>query len=65
MDGLTVSARQSRELCVMDWRSVSATCPVTVADIEQCTNESIGPPRCATIPSACFAIIACAPVPAP
>jgi hypothetical protein len=58
-DGLTVSARQSRELCVMDYRSASSTCSVTVGDIQTCTNQAVGPPVCATVPQACFAILTC------
>lgn len=63
-NGTTVSARQSRELCVMDYRTVSPTCPVTVSDIEACANQSIGPPVCASVPSVCAALIACVVQPA-
>jgi hypothetical protein len=60
MDGFTVTARQTRELCMMDYKSVSSTCPVTVGDIEACTNQSVGPPVCASLPTVCTAIIPCA-----
>jgi len=58
-NGMTVSARQSRELCVMDYHNAAATCPVTVGDIEACANESIGPPVCASVPPVCAALLAC------
>ena len=61
-DGLTLSARQTRELCVMDYRSTPSTCTATVGDIQTCTNEGVGPPVCATVPQACFAILSCLPV---
>jgi hypothetical protein len=58
-DGTTLSARQTRELCLMDYRNASPSCTATVGDIEQCTNEGVGPPRCATVPAACFVVIPC------
>ena len=58
-DGVSVTARQTRELCVMDYRSVSPTCPVTVGEIEACANQAVGPPVCASVPSVCAALIAC------
>lgn len=60
-NGITVTARQTRELCVMDYQSVSPTCAVTVGEIEACTNQSVGPPVCASVPSVCAALLACAP----
>jgi len=56
---MTVSARQTRELCVMDFQNVSPTCPVTVGEIEASVNQSVGPPVCASVPSVCAALIAC------
>jgi hypothetical protein len=58
-DGLTVSARQTRELCVMDYRTVSSTCAVTVGDIQACANQAVGPPVCATVPQICLALLSC------
>ena len=58
-NGMTVTARQTRELCVMDYQNVSPTCPVTVGEIEACANQSVGPPVCASVPSVCAALIAC------
>jgi len=58
-NGTTVTARQTRELCVMDYQNVSPTCPVTVGEIEACANQSVGPPVCASVPSVCAALIAC------
>ena len=58
-DGLTVSARQTRELCVMDYRNVSSTCAVTVGDIQTCANQAVGPPVCATVPQICLALLSC------
>ena len=60
-NGTTITARQTRELCVMDYRSVSPTCAVTVGEIEACANQSVGPPICASVPSICGALFACAP----
>jgi hypothetical protein len=58
-DGTTLSARQTRELCVMDFQNTSATCTATVSDLEQCTNGAVAQPRCATVPSVCFVILSC------
>ena len=58
-DGVSVTARQTRELCVMDYQNVSPTCPVTVGEIEACANQSVGPPVCASVPAVCGALIAC------
>ena len=60
-NGITVTARQTRELCVMDYQNVSPTCAVTVGEIEACANQSVGPPVCASVPSVCGALLACAP----
>jgi hypothetical protein len=59
MDGITVTARQTRELCMMDYQNVSPTCAVTVGEIEACANQSVGPPVCASVPAVCGALIAC------
>src|SRR5262245_45764978 len=38
-DGLTVSARQTRELCLMDYQIAAPSCTVTVGDVQTCTNQ--------------------------
>jgi len=58
-DGVSVTARQTRELCMMDYQNVSPTCAVTVGEIEACANQSVGPPVCASVPSVCAALLAC------
>jgi hypothetical protein len=60
-NGVTVTARQTRELCLMDYQNASPTCPVTVGEIEACANQSVGPPVCASVPSVCAALLACVP----
>lgn len=60
-NGVTVTARQTRELCVMDYQNAAPTCAVTVAEIEACANQSVGPPVCASVPSICAALLACVP----
>lgn len=61
MDGVTVTARQTRELCVMDYQNAAPTCAVTVGEIEACANQSVGPPVCASVPAVCAALLACVP----
>ena len=60
-DNTTLSARQSRELCVMDFQNVSSTCTATVGNIQDCTNGAVAQPRCAAVPAVCFVILTCAP----
>ena len=58
-DGTTLSARQSRELCVGDFHNTSPTCTATVGNLEECTNGAVAQPRCATVPAVCFVILTC------
>jgi hypothetical protein len=60
-DGTTLSARQSRELCMMDFQSTSSSCTATVSDLQDCTNGAVAQPRCATVPAVCFVILTCMP----
>jgi hypothetical protein len=58
-DGTTLSARQTRELCMTDYLNAPSTCTATVGDVESCTNDGVGPPTCSSVPASCFAVISC------
>jgi hypothetical protein len=59
MEGGTISARQTRALCVMDFENYPPACPFTVADVEQCDNDLVSEPVCEMVPAICSALIAC------
>jgi hypothetical protein len=59
-DGTRLSAASSRDACVASYARVTASCGVTIDDVEACVNGVVATTPCTAIPVVCFELLSCA-----